>query len=63
MTTEFYQKPLDSNILQNLWSPDLASTRLADAPYVGCSSCTMKQPAMGDGLDPELKSAQREEKK
>jgi len=63
MTTEFYQKLLNSNILQNLQSPDLANARLADVPYVGCSSYTMKQSAMGDWLDPVLKSAQRGGKK
>lgn len=64
MTTEFYQKPLNNNILQNLQSPDLANARLADVPYVGCSSYTMKQSAMGDWLDPVLKvSSERGKKK
>lgn len=62
MTREFYQKPFNSNILWNQQGTDLASTGLAKAPHMGCSSCITKQPATGDWLDPELKTAQREKK-
>ena len=63
MATEFYQKLFDSNILWNQQSIDLASARLAEVPCTRYSNCTMKQPGMGDWLDPELKSALRDKKK
>lgn len=62
MATEFYQKLFDSNILWNQQSIDLASARLAEVPCTRYSNCTMKQPGMGDWLDPELKSVLRDKK-
>ena len=61
MTRDFNQKSFNSNILWNQQNTDLASSWLAEVPHMGSSSCTMKQPAMGDQLDPELKSAQKKQ--
>lgn len=63
MATEFYQKLFDSNILWNQQSIDLASAQLAEVPHTRYSNCTMKQPGMGDWLDPELLSSEREKSK
>lgn len=40
----------------------MASAQLAEVPHTRYSNCTMKQPGMGDWLDPELKSVLRDKK-